>query len=64
MILSFLIKGGYFNDNGIHHFTLVSPLLCTEDEVAYMMAKVTEKSLILDWFGNDRIPAVTEINLG
>ena len=50
-------QGGHFLDNGVHHLTLPSPLLCQGDEVAFMTASVNaeHKELNLLWHGDSKI---------
>ena len=48
-------QGGYYVEDGIHHLTLSSPLLCQGEEVAFLTAKVENEELMLKWFGDEKV---------
>ena len=55
--------GGYHHEDGLHHFTLSSPLLCSEGELAFGTISATEDALVWKWFGeHDTIPSSLKIN--
>ena len=54
--------GGYHLQDGVHHFTLSSPLHCSEGEVAYGTVGVTEEALQWKWYGeHQQIPSTMKI---
>ena len=55
-------EGGYHHQDGVHHFTLNSPLLCAKGEVAYGTVRVTEEGLEWEWYGDhQQIPSTLKI---
>ena len=55
--------GGYHLQDGLHHFTLSSPLLCSEGEVAYGTVGVTKEALLWKWSGDHHtIPSSLKID--
>ena len=57
--------GGYHHQDqdGIHHITLSSPLLCEEGEVAYGTVGVTNEALQWKWYGDHQhIPSTLNID--
>jgi len=55
--------GGYHHQDGLHHFTLSSPLHCQEGEVAYGTVGVTQEGLEWKWYGDHHtIPSTLKID--
>ena len=55
--------GGYHHQDGLHHFTLSSPLLCSENQVAFGTITATEEAVIWNWSGeHNSIPASLKIH--
>jgi len=55
--------GGYHHQDGVHHFTLSSPLNCSEGEVAYGTVGVAEEGLQWKWYGDhQQIPSTLKID--
>ena len=56
--------GGYHHQDqdGIHHLTLSSPLLCEEGEMAYGTVGVTNEALQWKWYG-DYQPIPSTLNI-
>ena len=62
----FPIQGGYFCDDGVHHLTLRSPLLCQAEGLAFMTVSVEAGKLSLHWHGHAQgsvLPEMVEIKL-
>ena len=56
--------GGYHLQDGVHQFTLSSPLHCSEGEVAYGTVGVTEEALHWRWYGeHQQIPSTLTIGM-
>merc|ERR1712062_147715 len=55
--------GGYHHQDGLHHFTLSSPLHCQEGEVAYGTVGVSQEGLEWKWSGDHHtIPSTLKID--
>merc|ERR1712215_243755 len=48
-------EGGYKHHDGVHHLTFPSPLLCTEEEVAFATVEVHRNKMIVKGEGG-RLP--------
>jgi len=49
--------GGYTHSQGIHHYTLSSPLLCGPQENAFMTVQILDNNMELSWDGHNGIPS-------